>query len=213
MQAHTCNTHICTYIYTHTCIYMYTYTLHTYMYLYIIKPRRACAARVTVVVLCVCMYICTYVRALTSTSSICEAKARYQQISNDISKVFDSWISPIMFCSKVMARKLLFCCAGTVGPTTTKGPLDGTAFQASTLVACTEGPLHKEKYTYFALCFYFLGKLTRPRLVHCAHAAILRHTSPNHTHCRRVVYYHICACSGFLPRYTTVYTCLYYCYC
>ena len=43
--------------------------------------------------------------------------------------------------------------------------LDGTAFQASTLVACTEGPPHKEKYTYFALCFYFLGKLTRPRLV------------------------------------------------
>ena len=34
--------------------------------------------------------------------------------------------------------------------------LDGTAFQASTLVACTEGPPHKEKYTYFALCFYFL---------------------------------------------------------
>ena len=65
--------------------------------------------------------------------------------------------------------------------------LDGTAFQASTLVACTEGPSHKEKYTYFALCFYFLGKLTRPRLVHCAHAAILRQTSPDHTHCRRVV--------------------------
>ena len=51
---------------------------------------------------------CMSVRALTSTSSICEAKARCQQISNDISKVFESWISPIMFCSKVMARKLLF---------------------------------------------------------------------------------------------------------
>ena len=48
--------------------------------------------------------------------------------------------------------------------------LDGTAFQASTLVACTEGPLHKEKYTYFALCFYFLGKLTRPRLVARRHS-------------------------------------------
>ena len=108
---------------------------------------------------------------------------------------------------KVMARKLLFCCAGTVGPTTTKGPLDGTAFQASTLVACTEGPLHKEKYTYFALCFYFLGKLTRPRLVHCAHAAILRHTSPNHTHCRRVVYYHIIMCMLWL--FATLYYCLY----
>ena len=42
----------------------------------LIKPRHACAARVTVVVLCVCMSV----RALTSTSSICEAKARYQQI-------------------------------------------------------------------------------------------------------------------------------------
>ena len=56
--------------------------------------------------------------------------------------------------------------------------LDGTAFPASTLVACTEGPPHKENYTYFALCFYFLGKLTRPRLVHCAHAAILRRPHP-----------------------------------
>ena len=169
------------------------------------------------------------VRALTSTSTICEAKARYQQISNDISKVFDSWISPIMFCSKVMARKLLFCCAGTVGPTTTKGPLDGTAFQASTLVACTEGPLHKEKYTYFALCFYFLGKLTRPRLVHCAHAAILRQMSPDHTHCRRVPYmcmlwlfatcFQSCCICVILLNYSTSYTTstalalLYYCYC
>ena len=84
--------------------------------------------------------------------------------------------------------------------------LDGTAFQASTLVACTEGPSHKEKYTYFALCFYFLGKLTRPRLVHCAHAAILRQTSPDHTHCRRVVYYHIIMCMLWL--FATVYTLL-----
>ena len=27
----------------------------------IINPRRACAARVTVVVLCVCIYVCVYV--------------------------------------------------------------------------------------------------------------------------------------------------------
>ena len=84
--------------------------------------------------------------------------------------------------------------------------LDGTAFQASTLVACTEGPPHKEKYTYFALCFYFLGKLTRPRLVHCAHAAILRQASPDHTHCRRVVYYYIIMCMLWL--FATVYTLL-----
>ena len=82
--------------------------------------------------------------------------------------------------------------------------LDGTAFQASTLVACTEGPPHKEKYTYFALCFYFLGKLTRPRLVHCAHAAILRQASPDHTHCRRVdiIYVHA------LPLFIHCYCCV-----
>ena len=50
----------------------------------VVKPRRACAARVTVVVLCVCLSVCLSVHDLTSTSSICEAKARYQEISNDI---------------------------------------------------------------------------------------------------------------------------------
>ena len=72
--------------------------------------------------------------------------------------------------------------------------LDGTAFQASTLVACTEGPPHKEKYTYFALCFYFLGKLTRPRLVHVRTPPF----SDRRPHCRRVVYYHIIMCMLWL---------------
>ena len=108
------------------------------------------------------------VRALTSTSSICEVKARYQQISNDISKVFDSWISPF-FVQKLWQENYFFAVLARSAlrrQRVQSDLLDGTAFQASTLVACTEGPLHKEIYTYFALCFYLLGKLTQPRLVH-----------------------------------------------
>ena len=33
----------------------------------VINPQRACAARVTVVVLCVCMYVCMYVCVSTHT--------------------------------------------------------------------------------------------------------------------------------------------------
>ena len=56
--------------------------------------------------------------------------------------------------------------------------LDETAIEASVVVACTKGSFHKKRCTYFAPSLYFLVKLTRPRLVHCAHAAILR---PDHT--------------------------------
>ena len=35
----------------------------------IVNPRRACAARVTVVVLCVCMYVCMSVRTRYSGST------------------------------------------------------------------------------------------------------------------------------------------------
>ena len=37
------------------------HTVSSVCVLYIINPRRVCAARVTVVVLCVCMYLCVYV--------------------------------------------------------------------------------------------------------------------------------------------------------
>ena len=50
--------------------------------------------------------------------------------------------------------------------------LDETAIEASVVVACTKGSFHKKRCTYFAPSLYFLVKLTRPRLVHCAHAAI-----------------------------------------
>ena len=56
--------------------------------------------------------------------------------------------------------------------------LDETAIEASVVVACTKGSFHKKRCTYFAPSLYFLVKLTRPRLVHCAHAAILRQRSP-----------------------------------
>ena len=78
------------------------------------------------------------VRALTSTSSICEAKARYQQISNDISKVFDSWISPIMFVQKLWQENDFFAVLARSGlrqQRVQSDLLDGTAFEASTLVA------------------------------------------------------------------------------
>ena len=56
--------------------------------------------------------------------------------------------------------------------------LDETAIEASVVVACTKGSFHKKRCTYFAPSLYFLVKLTRPRLVHWAHAAILRQRSP-----------------------------------
>ena len=46
-------------------------------FIIIINPRRACAARVTVVVLCVCMYVCPLIPAV---SHIGITKERYQRI-------------------------------------------------------------------------------------------------------------------------------------
>ena len=49
----------------YTCMYMYMYMIYVHVYQYsvqmhVINPRRACAARVTVVVLCVsvCLSVC-----------------------------------------------------------------------------------------------------------------------------------------------------------
>ena len=56
--------------------------------------------------------------------------------------------------------------------------LDETAIEASVVVACTKGSFHKKRCTYFAPSLYFLVKLTRPWLVHCAHAAIRPPTTP-----------------------------------
>ena len=48
-----------------------------------VNPRRACAAIITVVVLCVCMYVCMYMYVcplIPATSHIGITKERYQQI-------------------------------------------------------------------------------------------------------------------------------------
>ena len=72
-----------------------------------------------VVVLCVCVCVCLCV----CYSNICSTAAFWLKVSvfgNNI--VFSLWISLKAFHSKVMAKELLFCCAGTIGPTTTEGP-------------------------------------------------------------------------------------------
>ena len=45
-----------------------------------INPRRACAARVTVVVLCVCVSVCLCVRDYSWTTGYEAAYERYQQL-------------------------------------------------------------------------------------------------------------------------------------
>ena len=46
----------------------------------IINPRRACAARVTVVVLCVCLFVCLSVDDYSRTTGYEAAYERYQQL-------------------------------------------------------------------------------------------------------------------------------------
>ena len=46
----------------------------------IINPRRACAARVTVVVLCVCLSVCLFVSIYSRTTGYEAAYERYQQL-------------------------------------------------------------------------------------------------------------------------------------
>ena len=48
--------------------------------LLVINPRRACAARVTVVVLCVCLSVCLSVYDYSQTSGYEAAHERYQQL-------------------------------------------------------------------------------------------------------------------------------------
>ena len=47
---------------------------------YVINPRRACAARVTVVVLCVCLFVCLSVSNYSRTTGYEAAYERYQQL-------------------------------------------------------------------------------------------------------------------------------------
>ena len=65
----------------------------------VINPRRACAVRVTVLSLSVC----ESVTSLTATPLRHRYKVRYESNANALLKVFDSWISLKILCSKVTA--------------------------------------------------------------------------------------------------------------
>ena len=68
-----------------------------------INPRRACAARVTVLSLSVCVRVSESVTSLTATPLMHRYKVRYESNANALLKVFDSWISLKILCSKVTA--------------------------------------------------------------------------------------------------------------
>ena len=53
---------------------------HNAQHSLVINPRRACAARVTVVVLCVCLSVCLFVSDYSRTTGYEVAYERYQQI-------------------------------------------------------------------------------------------------------------------------------------
>ena len=69
----------------------------------VINPRRACAARVTVLSLSVCVCVSESVTSLTAMPFTYRYKGRYESIANAVLKVFDSWILLKILCSKVTA--------------------------------------------------------------------------------------------------------------
>ena len=66
-----------------------------------INPRRACAARVTVLSLSVCVCVCECVCYLANSYAV-NAQVQSKN-ANALLKVFDSWISLKILCSKVTA--------------------------------------------------------------------------------------------------------------
>ena len=72
---------------------------------YIINPRRACAARVTVLALCVCLCVCLSVTALAATAFVSACNQRHLRHYFRLFLDFNSWIFEKAFRSKVMARK------------------------------------------------------------------------------------------------------------
>ena len=71
------------YVYMHMCVqssdYMYMLCLECHSR-QLINPRHACAARVTVVVLCVCLSVCLFVYDYSRTTGYEAAYERYQQL-------------------------------------------------------------------------------------------------------------------------------------
>ena len=59
---------------------MYYVCVIAYLCMCIINPRRACAARVTAVVLCVCLCVCVCVHDYSRTTGYEAAYERYQQL-------------------------------------------------------------------------------------------------------------------------------------
>ena len=68
----------------------------------IINPRRM-RRRVTVVVLCVCLFVCLSVNSLTATYLVCELQGRSYIIPYGVSNACNVWISLKMFYSPVLA--------------------------------------------------------------------------------------------------------------
>ena len=55
------------------------------------------------VCVCVCVCVCVSVTSLTATPLTHRYKVRYESNANALLKVFDSWISLKILCSKVTA--------------------------------------------------------------------------------------------------------------
>ena len=81
----------------------------------IFNPRRTCAVRVTGLSLSVCVCENESVTSLTATPLTYRHKGRYKSKANAVLKVFDSWISLKILCSKVICspqRTLTILTAG-----------------------------------------------------------------------------------------------------
>ena len=70
----------------------------------VINPRRACA-RVTVVVLCVCVSVYPSVPTLAASASVETSKQRYSRVSLRLFLDYYVWSFEKTFCSKVMVWK------------------------------------------------------------------------------------------------------------
>ena len=68
----------------------------------VINPRRACA-RVTVIVLCVCLSVCLSVTALAASTSVYTCDQRHPRIFRRLYLDINVWIFEKTFRSRVMA--------------------------------------------------------------------------------------------------------------
>ena len=78
------------------------YCTCVYILCILINPRRACAARVTVLALCVCLSVCLSVTALAATAFVSTCNQRHLRHYYRLFLDFNSWIFEKAFRSKVM---------------------------------------------------------------------------------------------------------------